>query len=425
MGEEMPGCFLLAVLYLKHWFGVNSYEQWSAQIADVPAGFPFSFGVFEIYYTDKLPFSQHPNGIAAIGTLSSGGMYLIAPLTLYILEAWPSTRRLSSILGLVVVVTALVASSFSTQVWHLILTQGCLYAVGGSFLYAPTMFYLDEWFVLRKGLAFGIMWAGVGTAGVIFPFILTAFLNAYGFATTLRIWAIVMLVLCAPLIYFVKPRLPVPSAPLPRQRISYAFLTTRTHLALQLCNILEGLGFFLPAIYLPSYAQSLNLPTIAGTVLLATINIFSVFGSIGMGVLCDHLQVTTVIAISTTGATLSVFLLWGFATKLPLLIAFAATYGFFAGGFSAIWSGMMKEVQGVSRDAKMGTLMGLFAAGRGVGAVLSGPVSEVLLNKYHLGVVGAQARFGYQTKYGVLIVFTGISAVLGLLCFGAKKREPE
>jgi MFS family permease len=129
----------------------------------VLTGFPFSFGVFETYYANNLPFSQHPKGIAAIGTCSAGGMYLVAPLTLYILEAWPSIRRLSSIFGLVVVVTALIVSSFSTQVWHLILTQGCLYAIGGSLLYAPTMFYLDEWFINKKGLAFGIMWAGVGT----------------------------------------------------------------------------------------------------------------------------------------------------------------------------------------------------------------------------------------------------------------------
>jgi MFS family permease len=141
-----------------------------------------------------------------------------------------------------------------------------------------------------------------------------------------------------------------------------------------------------------------------------------------MGFLCDRLQVTTVITISTIGSVLSVFLLWGFATKFPLLILFAATYGFFAGSFSTIWSGMMKEVQRVSRDAKMGTLMGLFAAGRGIGAVLSGPVSEVLLRKDNLnGNDGEAARFGYQTRYGVLIVFTGVSALFGLLCFGAKR----
>jgi hypothetical protein len=90
-------------------------------------------------------------------------MYLWAPVTIYILESWPSVRRLSSIFGLIIVVSAITASSFSTQVWHLILTQGVLYAIGGSFLYSPTMFYLDEWFVKKKGLAFGIMWAGVGT----------------------------------------------------------------------------------------------------------------------------------------------------------------------------------------------------------------------------------------------------------------------
>jgi hypothetical protein len=43
---------------------------------------------------------------------------------------------------------------------------------------------------------------------------------------------------------------------------------------------------------------------------------------------------------------------------------------------------MMKDVQRVSADAKMGTLMGLFAAGKGAGAVLGGPISvEVLLSK--------------------------------------------
>lgn len=90
-------------------------------------------------------------------------MYLVAPITLHALESWPAIRRLSSIIGLIVAVTALVASSFAKKVWQLILTQGVLYAIGGSMLYSPTMFYLDEWFVKRKGLAFGIMWAGVGT----------------------------------------------------------------------------------------------------------------------------------------------------------------------------------------------------------------------------------------------------------------------
>jgi MFS family permease len=126
-------------------------------------GFPFSFGVFQSYYTTHLPFSDHAHSIVVVGTCSTGVMYLFAPFSLYALEAWPSIRRRTSIFGLILTVTTLIASSFSTAVWHLILTQGVLYAIGGSLLYAPTVFYLDEWFIQKKGLAFGIMWAGVGT----------------------------------------------------------------------------------------------------------------------------------------------------------------------------------------------------------------------------------------------------------------------
>ncbi|KAF4628960.1 hypothetical protein G7Y89_g9186 [Cudoniella acicularis] len=274
-----------------------------------------------------------------------------------------------ALVWVIIVVAALIGSSFSTQVWQLILTQGVLYAIGGSLLYAPTMFYLDEWFIKRKGLAFGIMWAGVGTSGVIFPFLLTALLTRLGYANTLRIWSLILLLLCSPLIYFVKARLPVPSPPPPRQPISYSFFKTRTFIFLQLSNVLESLGFFMPSIYLPSYALSLGFSSTSSTLLLSLLNSFSVLGAITLGGLCDYLHVTTVIFISTLGSTLSIFLFWGLGVQLPMLVVFAATYGFFAGGYSAIWSGMMKEVKRGSPTAGMGTLMGIFAAGRGVGMV--------------------------------------------------------
>ena len=101
--------------------------------------------------------------IAIIGTCQIGGLYLLAPISISALESWPRMRRVSSIVGLAVVATSLVASSFAIRVWHLILTQGVLYGIGGNLLYTPLMFYLDEWFIHRKGLAFGVTWGGGGT----------------------------------------------------------------------------------------------------------------------------------------------------------------------------------------------------------------------------------------------------------------------
>jgi hypothetical protein len=85
-------------------------------------------------------------------------MYLDALFINMMLQRWPNMRKSTCGFGLGLVVVALLASSFATKVWHLILTQGIMYALGGSMLYYPMLLFLDEWFVRKKGIAFGIMW---------------------------------------------------------------------------------------------------------------------------------------------------------------------------------------------------------------------------------------------------------------------------
>ena len=57
----------------------------------------------------------------------------------------------------------------------------------------------------------------------------------------------------------------------------------------------------------------------------------------------------------------------------------------------------------------------------GIGAVLSGPVSEVLLNHGGFDIDGL--KVGYGSKYGAMIVFTGVTAACGIVCFGARWRK--
>lgn len=157
-----------------------------------PLGFPFSFGVFQVYYSHHEPFASEPSGIAAIGTTATGIMYFAAPFSALASQRWPMSRRPGMALGLAIMVAALIAASFCNTVAGLIATQGVMYAVGGIFAYFPSMQYIDEWFVARKGLAYGVMWAGTGTAGTVVPFLLEWLLNSYGFRTALRVWSIVM-----------------------------------------------------------------------------------------------------------------------------------------------------------------------------------------------------------------------------------------
>ena len=68
---------------------------------------------------------------------------------------------------------------------------------------------------------------------------------------------------------------------------------------------------------------------------------------------------------------------------------------------------MIKLVQQKVRGTDAGLVLGFLSAGRGVGNVVSGPISGALL----LG--GAMGRWGYSSEYGPLIVFTGVTVFCG------------
>ena len=87
---------------------------------------------------------------------------------------------------------------------------------------------------------------------------------------------------------------------------------------------------------------------------------------------------------------------------------FAILFGVFAGGYTASWTGCAMEVKKRTPDSEIATMLGFMAAGRGFGCVLMGPVSEALLGLGSLHTGGA-----YGTRYGSLIVFTGLSVSMG------------
>ncbi|KAK7711200.1 hypothetical protein SLS57_008115 [Botryosphaeria dothidea] len=378
-------------------------------------GFAFTFGVFQEYYSTHEPFVGEKN-VAVVGTTALGIMYLDLPVVFAVLQAFPRFKRWATSIGLVIMCLGLALSSFSSTTTHLIITQGIVYAVGGSLAYSPTILYMDEWFAKRKGLAFGIMWAGTGLSGVILPIVMQELLAKWGFATTLRIWAIACFILTAPLVFYVKPRLPLSQTTRVRT-FNLCFLYQAPFTLLQAGNILESLGFFLPNIYLPTYARSvLGTSSLLASLTIVVYNVASVFGCVLMGFIVDRVPVTTCILISTVGATVGVFVLWGLALNLPLLYVFCVVYGLFAGSFTSTWPGIMRDVTTKMRGAvDPGMVFACLAAGRGIGNVVSGPLSEALVGKTE----GWHAGWAYGSGFGALIVFTGVSAALGgLSCVG-------
>ncbi|KAA8650801.1 hypothetical protein EYZ11_007826 [Aspergillus tanneri] len=369
-------------------------------------GFSFAFGIFQDYYSTHPPFAGSHN-IAVIGTCAMGVSYILEPLTFGVLLAFPRLRRWASPLGFLIMCLALSISSLATSTTQLIVSQGVFYGLGANIAYTPTIIFMDEWFVRKKGLAFGIMWAGTGLSGVILPITFQWLLNEYGYKTTLRIWAVILFIMGAPLLYFVKPRVPISSSTQMRP-LNFSFLRHRSFHIYQLGNTLEALGFFLPTIYLPSYARSLGASSLPASLTAILFNVGSVFGCIAMGTLVDRYHATTCILVSTAGSTIAVFLLWGVSASLTPLYIFCVAYGLFAGSFTSTWPAVWKAIRQHEGFADPGLVFGFLCAGRGIGNVVSGPLSEALMKVNWRGVGGA-----YGSGYGGLVVFTGVSAFLG------------
>ncbi|KAG9192233.1 hypothetical protein G6011_10967 [Alternaria panax] len=311
-------------------------------ICDRDDGLPWSYGIFQKYYSSSLPFSG-TSGIPAIGTSAMGILYMVAPLTFGPLIRWPQYKRTAMIAGLLTMCLSLGLSSLCTTVPQLIITQGILYGIGGAVTYSPVGIFMDEWFVRREVLAFGIMWAGIGLGGIVIPLSLQFLLNHCGFRTALRIWTVTLFVVGLPLTFFHKSRLPVPATTW--SRITFTFLTNRSFWTLQFGNIMQGLSFFVPSIYLPTSTKALGFNSVVFALPIILVNMAAVIGSISMGIIVDRTYVTTAILISTIGDMLSVFLIWGFSTSMPPLLIFCFMYGLFAGSFTNTWPGIMRTVQ--------------------------------------------------------------------------------
>ena len=76
------------------------------------------------------------------------------------------------------------------------------------------------------------------------------------------------------------------------------------------------------------------------------------------------------------------------------------------------------EVKRVDDRAEAGLVFGCIAAGRGIGSVVSGPLSAALLSRRPWA---GEAVAGYGSKFGGLIVFTGVSAMLSGISFVGRR----
>ena len=354
--------------------------------------------------------------------------YLGALFTTPFVKKYQRYQRHMVCVGWVICIVSLIAGSFATQIGTLIFTQGILYGTGVLILYYPLLSMVNEWFVQKRGLAYGILCCATGVTGVAFPFVIEALLMRYDYATTLRALGIGIAVLTGPCLPMLRGRLP-PSQESAMQKTDWSFLKTPLFYLYATSNLCQAMGYWFPGLFLPSYATSLGLSPATGALLLALFSMaqvggeYMVFdftdlyplicsGQLTFGFLSDgRLPLHALLLLSPLVSAMAAFLLWGFSHSLSPLGIFSLIYGFFGAGYVVLW-GRMGMALSEDPTAALATYS-VFAFQKGIGNVLAGPISAALL----LENINA-------TSYGVLryqniIVLTGAGMLLSSLSVGA------
>lgn len=294
------------------------------------AGVPGSFGVFLDYYATETFPGEKISRLALIGTVFpfvTGTGSMVSGRLCDKLGA-----RVCILAGALLTSGSLVLASFGTQVWHLVLTQGAMFGVGGALVYVPATVIVAEWFEKRRGLAIGIAAAGGGVGGAAFAQLNSRLLPELGYARTLRCNGAILLLLLLVSAGLVRQRVPKVGAS-SGSGFSKSLVLNGRFAWFAVACLFGGTAYLIPLHYAIRYASSLNMSLAEGGYILLAMNLGSGVGRVAAGLLGDCIGLLRSYLLTLALATL-VGGLWLFATSFGGLLVFGVLYGIVSGGYA-------------------------------------------------------------------------------------------
>lgn len=297
-----------------------------------------------------------------------------------------------------------------------------MYGIGFVLFYYPTIHFVNEFWIKRRGFAFGTMCASSALAGIVFPFTLEVLLNNYGYPTTLRALALGLAVLTAPIIPFLGGRIPPSEHHSTAVSNEWQCLKKVDFWVYSIANVIQNFGYFFPALFLPSIATSVGHSRAEGALLVAVLSIAQALGQFGFGYASDRkVSLNVLIWVSCMCSGFAILFFYCFVPKtMAWLIVFSLTYGFFAGAWISLWSQMGTTIYGGKPPSTLAS-MSLLCLGAGIGNVAAGPISAKL--------IGLREDRPGAEKYKLVMLFTafcmtfaGLSVCVVQVWRGGKAR---
>ena len=168
-------------------------------------GIRYSFSVFFIAILEEYGWGRGETaGAFSLAMVVHG---LFAPVTGTLVD-WLGPRKLFP-LGAVFLIVGLVAASNIRTLGHLYLTFGVVVAIGVNTLsYAPHMSLIPKWFIRKRGLASGLVLAGIGMGAMVLLPATEYIIDTQGWRSAFIVLAVLVLCVIVPLTLIFQRRSP-------------------------------------------------------------------------------------------------------------------------------------------------------------------------------------------------------------------------
>ncbi|MFH0913984.1 MAG: MFS transporter [Chloroflexota bacterium] len=359
----------------------------------------FSFGVFLTPFRESLGASSAAvSGAYSLCTFIYTGL---APFT-----GWGVDRygpRATAFLGGLFMVAGLLLTRQVQSLWQLYATYA-LIGVGMSAAYTPLMTTVSRWFTRRRGLAVGIVSAGIGAG----PLIMAPLAR---YLTEIQGWRFAFLVmglaaaLIVPLAFLLRRSPPkevsAPNSPPERRQVSYSpdfslreAVGTRAFWLFALMYFLVGVGLQMVNAHIVTYSEVKGISPLAAAAVLSTISGSSIIGKVSTGIISDRMGRRRVLTTSVLLEGLMILGMVGAPGAFPLFAA-AVFFGFGYGGHSTSFPAIIGEMLGLTNmGAILGAAVFFWGIGGAIGPTLAGRIFDLTGDYAYAFAIGAGAMLG-------------------------------
>ncbi len=279
-----------------------------------------------------------------------------------------------------------IATAYTQSIWQFAIAHGLLIGLcGTATMFAPLLADITHWFNKRRGIALAICASGNYLSGTIWPPILQASIDAYGWRFThlaLGIFVTVTLLCLAPLLQRRPPHqataAAVDGASMPHEP-SPALLRMKPF-TLQLLLIVAGLAccvaMSMPQVHIVAYCADLGFGAQRGAEMLSIMLAFGVVSRLISGFISDKIGGLYTLLLGSTLQGIALLLYIPF-DGLASLYVVSALFGLFQGGIVPSYALIVREYFSPKEaGARVGIVLMATLFGMALGGWLSGVIYD-------------------------------------------------